>query len=137
MRDVRTLGKSQVTEPLEAFILDVSHYIQIIRPKDFYIFREDFDPNTYYITSGDAIKKTTVLIHDLERYKNHIAEYVNVFSTYTEVELDFISVLDVAIESAHKMLDDLKIAKGDNCFLETEWGENHNLFVLGKNPRAR
>lgn len=136
MHDIPTLGKSAIASPVDAFILDVSYYIDIIRPKEFYIFREDFDPNSYFITSGDAIKKTDVLIKDLHRYKQNIIEYLSVFSTFTETELDFMSVIDTAIESANSMLADLYLAKGENCFLEIEW-DNHVLYSIPKNPRAK
>lgn len=136
MPNIPTLGKSQINSPVDSFILEISYYIDIIRPKDFFIFREDFDPNAYFITSGDAIKKTDILIKDLERYKQNIVEYLSVFSTYTETEIDFLSVLDTALESANNLLSDLYLAKGENCFLEIEW-DNHVLYSIPKNPRAK
>lgn len=136
MPNIPTLGKSQISSPVDSFILDVSYYINIIRPKDFFIFREEFDPNTYFITSGDAIKKTDIMIKDLVRYKQNIVEYLSVFSTYSETELDFLSVVDTALESANNLLTDLHLAKGENCFLEIEW-DNHVLYSIPKNPRAR
>lgn len=136
MPEIPVLGKENVVSPVDSFILDITQYLDVIRPRDFFIFREDFDPHTYFITSGDAINKALMLITDLKLFKSHIQECINVQLTYTKVELDFISTIDTAIESANRLLNDLFIAKGENCFLETEW-ENHKLYVVPKNPRAR
>lgn len=136
MPEIPVLGKENVVSPVDSFILDITHYLDVIRPRDYFIFREDFDPNTYFITSGDAINKTIMLIADLELFKSHIQECINVHLTYTTPEIEFISTIDTAIKNANKLLDDLYTAKGENCFLETEW-ENHRLYVVPKNPRAR
>jgi hypothetical protein len=136
MLNVPTLGKQQVVSPVDAFILDVRFYIDILRPKDYFIFREDFDPNTYFITSGDAIKKTHVMIEDLQQYEIGISECITTMETYSDTELELITVIKNATVAAKQLLTDLETAKGENCFLETEW-DSHLLYVVPKNPRAR
>jgi len=136
MSDLPILGKENVVSPVDSFILDITHYLDVIRPKDYFIFREDFDPHTYFITSGDAINKTQMLIADLDSYKTHIQECINYQKAYTNIELEFLCIIDNAIASAYQLLSDLYTAKGENCFLEIEW-EDHNIRVVPKNPRAR
>ena len=52
MSDMPILGKENVVSPVDSFILDITHYLDVIRPKDYFIFREDFDPHTYFITAA-------------------------------------------------------------------------------------
>lgn len=136
MLNVPTLGKQDVVSPVDAFILDVKFYIDVLRPKDYFVFREDFDPNTYFITSGDAIKKTHVMIEDLQKYEKGISECIMTMATYSDVELNLITIIKEASTAAKQLLNDLETAKGENCFLETEW-DSHLLYVVPKNPRAR
>ena len=136
MLNVPTLGKQQVASPVDAFILDVNYYINVLRPKDHFVFREDFDPSTYFITSGDAIKKTYIMIEDLQKYEKGISECIIAMGTYSDIELELLTIIKNASTAAKQLLNDLETAKGENCFLETEW-DSHLLFVVPKNPRAR
>ena len=128
------IGRMEVISPVDAFILDVSVYIDILRPKQSFIFREDFDPASYFVTSGDAIEKTKNLSADLKKYKYDIIRTVEVLGSFTDIELEFVNQVDTAIENSQTMLADLYAAKGENCFLETEW-ESHEQKVVPKNPR--
>jgi hypothetical protein len=41
-----------------------------------------------------------------------------------------------AAGNSRRLLNLLQKAKGENCFLETEW-DNHRLLCIPKNPRIR
>lgn len=128
------LGIDEVVSPVDAFILDVGIYVDIIHPKLNFVFIEDFDPSTYFITSGDAIEKTKSLCKDLTEYKTDVLKTIQTLNFFTDSELDLLSTIDKAIENSSRLLNDLYVAKGENCFLETEW-ESHEQKVIPKNPR--
>ena len=128
------LGVDEVVSPVDAFILETSVYIDIVRPKSNFVFIEDFDPSTYFVTSGDAIEKTKSLKQALAEYKTDVQRSIEILNYYTDPELELLNIIDAAMQGCDKMLEDLYIAKGENCFLETEW-EAHTLCVVPKNPR--
>jgi hypothetical protein len=64
------------------------------------------DPKQYFITSGEAVKKTEVLCTDLK----------------------------AALQIATRLLTIFKTLKADAKYLETQW-ENQRLLIKTKNPR--
>ena len=128
------LGIDEVVSPVDVFILETNVYIDIIRPKSSFVFIEDFDPSTYFVTSGDAIEKTKALQHDLAEYKVDVQRSIEILNCYTDPELELLNIIDAAMQGCDMMLADLYTAKGENCFLETEWVE-HNILIVPKNPR--
>lgn len=72
-------------------------------------FHEAFkaiDPAQYFITSGEAVKKTEVLCADLK----------------------------ASLKVANRLLGIFKTLKADAKYLETQW-ENQRLLIKTKNPR--
>lgn len=116
----------------EVFELRISDYIMPITPP-----RElnlpKFDPNRYYITSGDAIQKTLQLIEEMEELRKPITDMPGEMPTQVR---DFVTKLSNAIDAAHRMMTDLAKARGTALFLETEWAQNV-LICMPKNPRSR
>lgn len=133
MKNIPTIGVNELVES-EAFRLKISQYLEIIHPSQYYIFVEDFNPADYYTTSGDASLKTKQLLKDLLSYQAMIRSIINVLGTYSDGELDLLAQLEKNVESAKVLQEDLKKAKGENCFLETEW-DDLSLKIIPKNPR--
>lgn len=74
--------------------------------KDFHDSLKVIDPKAYFITTGEAVKKTEKLCSDLRD----------------------------AAKAAEKLLTVLISLKGDAKYLETQW-ENNRLLLKQKNPR--
>lgn len=72
------------------------------------------DPHDYFITSGDAVSKARVLSRDL-RLAGEVGE----------------------ADRASRLVDALVAARGEACFLETEWSPERKLLCIPKNPRTR
>ena len=115
----------------EVFELRISDYIMPITPPR-ELSLPKFDPNRYYITSGDAIQKTLQLIEEMEEIRTPINSIVDPPLPVQE----FITKLSNAIDAAHRMMTDLAKARGTALFLETEWAQNV-LICMPKNPRSR
>lgn len=128
-----TLGVAEA-QPYDSFILDIDLYLKIFRPKDYHVFREEFNPSNYFVTSGDAIRKTKRLLKDLQIYKSEIIAYIEAVEPEKSEEIRI--ALEKQLGEGRRLLQDLITAKGENCFLETEW-DNHTLLVIAKNPRTR
>jgi len=140
------------------FELRINDHIGNINPFKYGLEMEDFnsiDPNAYFITSGDAIEKAKVLEKDIWKLAGELRKYsctllakerkvsiVKARSLYKKGKRpikpqgfsDYESAVWKAAGQTRKMLNKLKIAKGIDCFLETEW-ENHKLLCIPKNPR--
>jgi len=119
--------------------------------------KRSIDPARYFVTSGDAVEKTKVLERDLWAWAGDLRKY-----TYQLIEKEhgcdnahaqvlfrggtrptkpkkynqYESDVWKAAGSARKLLNALITARGEDCFLETEW-ENHKLLCIPKNPRNR
>lgn len=115
------------------------------------------DPAKYFVTSGDAVEKTKVLERDiwtlagdLRKLSYQIIEKEQGCSA-AEAQKKFRkgvrplkpkqfsayeSEVWKAAGSARKLLNALIAARGEDCFLETEW-ENHRLLCIPKNPRSQ
>ena len=72
------------------------------------------DPRDYFITSGDAVSKAKALSRDL-RQAGEFGE----------------------ADRALRLVDALVAARGEACFLETEYASDHRLLCIPKNPRTR
>jgi hypothetical protein len=79
---------------------------------------DEFNPNDYFITSGDAVEKTRFMLKQLKKLREErtIDEY------------------DIAIVKCDNLLQLLIAMRQPDLFLETEW-LNHRLLCIPKNPR--
>lgn len=118
-------------EKAEVYVLNLDSYLRYMKPAEFGLPSAvpTINPFDYFITSGDAIKKTIMLRSDL------ISTISRVLSLYTDA-LRYKLALTTLLSSIDKLLSDLEFARGDALFLETEWYD-HVLFVVPKNPRVK
>lgn len=139
-----------------AYELNIEEIVPLIDPKAYRIGGLDkFDPNKYYVTSGDAVQKAKVLERDLWAYAGNIrkvsceklaAEHK---STYAKAQAlhrsgqrpksparwaEFETMVWKAAGAARKLVGILVNVRGDAIFLETEW-QDHRLLCIPKNPR--
>lgn len=146
----------QISDPRPAvFELVISDHVPWIDPADYGLNYEGVNPNDYFVTSGDAIEKTKILDRDLWRLAGDLRK--EMFRLIAEEHgCDSFKAQELfrggvrpsdppgfhkyetevwrAAGQCRKMLNALKAAKGDNCFLETEW-DCHRLLCIPKNPR--
>jgi hypothetical protein len=113
----------------EVFELRLSDYLEPIPAGTLLV--EPIDPEDYFITSGDAVRKTWQLIKDIES----LVKQVEVLEPSPERESILVQCIKV-LEGSRKMKADLEIARGKFIFMETEW-ECSVLIVIPKNPRIK
>lgn len=106
-----------------AFELCVSEYVPALDPADFGLDGPAFDPRSYFVTSGDAVAKTRVMIRDLRAMSETAAG-------------GWADAVSDGLRRAELMLAALISARGPHVFLETEH-EDHRLWVIPKDPRKR
>lgn len=95
---------------------------------------ERFDPKSYYITSGDAVLKAEILKRDLWSYAGQVRK---IFNKNPNKKLKkFEELAWKAAGGATRILNELKKARGDAQFFETEW-RPPKLMLIKKNPRNR
>jgi len=137
------------------FQLVVEDHIQFVNPKTYGIKEEFITPTEYFVTSGDAIQKSKVLEHDLWKLAAHLRQQVierliqeNKCSLKKAREQykkgkgpirpkrlrDYEKAVWAAAGQARRLINLLEKARGEACFLETEW-DDHCLTVIPKNPR--
>lgn len=91
-----------------------------------------FDPAKYYVTSGHAVWKTKRLQADLQKLKKDLSKLKK-----TKNQINKALQVATAVKSAQKLLDHLVELQGDAVFLELEWGSEHDMYVIPKNPRTK
>jgi len=138
------------------FILKVEQHVPFVNPRSYGLHKaEQINPQSYFVTSGDAVEKAKVLEKDLWHLAGELRK-----QSYAIIEREHkvsaskaqqmyrngtrpskpkkFHIYEEAIwklaGQARKLLNALKKAKGENCFLETEW-DSHNLLCIPKNPR--
>lgn len=144
------------------FELVIYEHVPFVDPVKYGLKSQEYidrciDPARYFVTSGDAVEKTKVLERDIwnlagdlrkksyqiieKEYGCSAAEAQKKFrkgvrpgkpKLFSEYESDVWK----AAGSARKLLNALLTARGEDCFLETEW-ENHRLLCIPKNPRSQ
>ena len=137
------------------FELVLSDHIEFVDPKDFGIEAESINPADYFVTSGDAAEKARVLEEDywklagkLRRqiYQKIIRElgvsYKEALYHYNNSDkpkdglYGYMNAIWRNAGKARKLHNLLDEARGEDCFLETEWDEDHRLRCIPKNPRG-
>ena len=153
--------RAKVGDPFEepkpsVFELVIEDHVAFVNPADYGITdTTGINPADYYITSGDAIEKAKVLEKILWKYAGDLRkrtyEIVAEENSCTPLEAHALfrsgirpqspsrfSEYEAAVWKAagrsRKMRNALEKAKGEDCFLETEW-DNHKLLCIPKNPR--
>lgn len=138
------------------FQLDMEQFVPLLDPKEYRISGiEKFDPNDYFITSGDAVQKAKVLERDLWTYAGVVRKFscdrlaTEHKTTYAKAQelhrsgvrpkspakMDqYESLVWKSAGAARKLVGVLVNVRGDAIFLETEW-QNHRLLCIPKNPR--
>jgi hypothetical protein len=138
------------------FELIVADHVPFVDPKDFGLKNEkSINPADYFITSGDAVEKTRFLegviwqfAGELRKKSYELIEE-ELGCTHSEAQVKFRDGIrpsslqgfpeyEAAVWKAagcvRKLKNALLRAKGEDCFLETEWN-NHKLLCIPKNPR--
>lgn len=116
------------------FELIIEDHVEYIDPADYGLIEESINPASYFITSGDAVEKSKILVRDLLLLHSSLSKKLE-----TSESQGFRSYIEQVLEvcgQAQALYEALKRARGVNCFLETEW-ENHRLLCIPKNPRLR
>jgi hypothetical protein len=140
--------------PPTVFELVISDHVPWVNPQDYSLDREGINPAQYFVTSGDAVEKARVLDKDLWQLAGALRKEMFVLIA-GEQDCDPLYAQELfrqgtrpsnhnfvryeaavwkAAGQCRKLLNALKAAKGDNCFLETEW-QDHQLLCIPKNPR--
>ena len=159
MADYVKIGEKYDLRPA-VFELVVYDHVPFVNPLSYGLTAKEYkvvDPAQYYVTSGDAVEKAKILKRDMMA----LVEDVKMLSCQflmKELQVDKAKALleyssgvrptkpkkfeeyenDVqsAAQSVKRMLKALIKAKGDDCFLETEW-DGHQLLCIPKNPRGQ
>lgn len=139
------------------FELVLKDHIDFINPAEYNLTERSLNPIDYFVTSGDAVEKAIVLEKDLRLLagelrrklysllaKEHDCEAIQAREMFNKGVIpsnppEFYTYANEVLKTvgqAKTLLDQLRKAKGTNCFLETEW-EDHRLLCIPKNPRAR
>ena len=92
------------------------------------------DPEMYYITSGDAIRKTMQLQKDLWILVGQIQKLAG--KKPSKKHKLYLKALYSCAAKSKVLIDKLKVAKGDAVFLETEW-RDRRVICVAKNPRPK
>lgn len=114
------------------FELRLSDHVVPIDPRAFNLPKDtpSLDPHDYFVTSGDALAKAIKLEMDLYALSGAIRRMRN--KRYK----DYLSAVCSCAGRCRSLVNKLRQAKGDDCFLETEWRDK-TLVVIPKNPRIR
>jgi len=116
-----------------AYNLKISLFIDILDPPKTFNMPK-LDPNRYYITSGDAIRKTSQLIKDIYKYAGEARKKLKSLEQTPE-EVEFEKKSWEAAGKAQKLMKELEKTRGKNIFLETDRSQG-SLIVVAKNPRS-
>jgi hypothetical protein len=155
------IGEPISEPPPSVFELVIEDHVPFVNPKSYGLANAGdltscINPADYFVTSGDAIEKTKILERDIWQLAGELRKRSYALlekehgCTSAEAQALFRDGIrpsrpkhfheyEVAVwkaaGQARKLLNALSKAKGDNCFLETEW-ENHKLLCIPKNPRT-
>lgn len=146
-----------IVGPLPAvFELVVEDHVQWVNPQEFDLKSAGINPRDYFITSGDAVKKAEILDKDLWQLAGSLRkEMFEIVAAENSCDLikaqelfrkgtrpknppkfaSYEAAVWKAAGQCRKLLNLLKLAKGPNIFLESEWND-HRLLCIPKNPRG-
>jgi len=142
--------------PPPVFELVIYDHIDFVHQKNYNLpDHVGIDPRDYFVTSGDAVEKAKYLDKALWRHAGALrSELFNLMIGEHKCDMvtaqklvrsgkrpkhpanfaDYEAACWRAAGKSRKMVAALMLAKGSNCFLETEW-DSHKLLCIPKNPR--
>ncbi len=150
------IGKPWGCDRPDVFELDLDEVLPYADPS---LFEQDYEgvkPLDYFVTSGDAVEKMRVLERDIWQHAGQVRKdlHQRLMEEKGCTVTEAVSLLSrgkypadeglVAYEAAmwqsagraRKLLNLLIQARGEDCFLETEW-DDHRLLCIPKNPRKK
>jgi hypothetical protein len=153
MPELSKIGDKFDEKP-SVFELIVEDHVPFVNPADYGLDIEGIDPTDFFITSGDAVEKSKILekelwqhAGDLRKRSYQLIAEENDCSTVQAQSLfrkgvrsaqtgfaQYEAAVWKAAGSSRKLRNALEAAKGEDCFLETEW-DDHKLLCIPKNPR--
>lgn len=150
------IGETITDPPPAVFELVLTDHVPWVNPSDYGLDVTGINPNDYFITSGDAVEKAKILDRDLWQLAGFLRKelfrllmeehqctqakaqelFKNDIRPSSQPRLgEYEAEVWKAAGQSRKLINALKTAKGSNCFLETEWNNNHCLLCIPKNPR--
>jgi len=119
------------------FILVVASYVPYVDPAAYGIAPEvltGINPADYFITSGDAVSKATMLEKEMWALAGVAQKQLS--TSKVKAHKQFVAALWAAAGKCRTLVNKLKKVRGDALWLETEWIDHH-LICRPKNPRAK
>lgn len=117
------LKPGEILPVSSSFFIEIDKHIKFVDPKKYKSADAGIQPMRYFITSGDAVQKISILIQHI---RTAVKKNKNAYGKALQKMLKEATTL-------HKVF--LKI-RGPHCFLETEW-DSHRLLCVPKDPRRR
>lgn len=132
------MSKKQPKTPRDTetgFHVIIDDHVPTVRPGMYGIMDLDtVNPNAYFITSGDAVSKATVLDRDMwDAAGQARKKYGN---SKNKEHQEFLKLVWGAAGRTRKFLNFLKSLRAEHIFLETEW-RDHKLYCIPKDPRKK
>ena len=117
------------------FEIKIYDHLNHISPTEFGLTDiPSLDPEMYYVTSGDAIRKTMQLQKDLWILVGKVQKIAGK-KPAKKLALYLKALYSCAVRSKI-LIDKLKVARGEAIFLETEW-RDRRVIAVAKNPRPK
>lgn len=154
--ELHKIGDPIDDDPPSVFELIIKDHVAFVNPRTYRLNNiNSVNPADYFVTSGDAVEKARILERELWNLAGEIRKRVYGIiekeqkCTHAEAQIKWrkgirpikprcLSAYESAVwkaaGQARKLVTALKLAKGSNVFLETEW-DNHKLLCIPKNPR--
>lgn len=107
----------------QSYELNVLEHVKPLDPSEYGATGSKIDPLEYFITSGDAVSKAKALLKDFK-------------AILPKAKGKYVTATKASIKATEELIRKLEEARGEACFLETEW-ESHTLYVIPKNPRDK
>lgn len=113
----------------------VNDHVPLVNPLAYGITDLDaINPNDYFITSGDAVSKATILDRDMWQAAGQARKQYG--NSKKKDHQQFLVLIWDAAGKCRKFLNFLKKIRGEHIFLETEW-RDHRLYCIPKDPRKK
>lgn len=112
----------------EAFELNIAEQIDHVDPKKFGITSlPGIKPTDFFITSGDAVRKTEYMLKKLK-------ERAAIAKSEHSSNKPFLAATQKAVKQCQSFLKYLLKIRGSAIFLEVEWRDS-KVVAIAKNPR--
>lgn len=135
MNDEPVLIGQDFDESSTVFELRLWDHLNRIDPAQFGLIDvPTLNPETYYVTSGDAICKTTQLCSDLWVLIGKIKKTAG--KKPKKKYKQYLGALYSCAFRSRALIHKLTKARGSACFLETEW-RSGVIIAIAKNPRPK